>query len=140
MLPIALMAGATGARTMTGVAAATRGASRGIANTTAGLAAFELVMDKLPGIPDRIAPSSLLARLVAGAVIGGSVAAMTGHDRTRAALTGATVAFVSAHVTFRLRRALSQRLPPLVAALVEDAAAIAVASAGAALVRDGAER
>ena len=151
-LPIALLATASGARMMTGVAAVARVRARetsaaasthrgpgprivrrfdsAIADSTAAMAVFELMADKSPRIPDRVAPSSLLGRITAGAIIGASVASMSNVDRRAPAIAGALVAFASAHLTFRLRAALAREMPGFAAGLVEDAFILCVAFAG----------
>lgn len=129
LIPLALLAGVSGARTMAGVAAV---APR---LPTRLLAAGELIADKLPIAPNRIDPGLLLGRVVAGAVVGAVVAERTGRNRGGLAVAGGLIAFASAHATFRLRRALSARLPAVAAALVEDAVVLGAAAAGAALLR-----
>jgi hypothetical protein len=56
-------------------------------------------------------------------------------NRGESAIIGGLIAFASTHATFRLRRALSNRLPAVAAALVEDAVVLGAAAAGAALLR-----
>jgi hypothetical protein len=97
-----------------------------------GLQAFavsELVADKLPGIPDRTGAGPLAARALVGAALGWAVA--RSDVRPVAALAGGCAAIVAAFAGNRMRRALSARvgLPDLAGAVVEDAAAIALASA-----------
>lgn len=144
--PIAMIAGATGARCMTGLAAVAHARSehpdalgntpigqqldRDIARVTAALAVGELVGDKLPFVGDRIAPGALAGRVMAGAVIGASVAGMAGKDKRNAAIGGAIAAFVGAHLSFQFRKALTRHMPPVVAALVEDVAILGLAAAG----------
>jgi uncharacterized membrane protein len=129
LVPLALLSAASGARTMTGVAAVSR---RG---PVALLAAAELVADKLPSAPDRIDRGPILARVAAGALIGAMVAGRAGGHRGMAAAIGGLIACASTHATFRLRRALSERMPAVAAALVEDAIVVGAAAAGAALLR-----
>jgi hypothetical protein len=52
-----------------------------------------------------------------------------------AAAIGAATAFASTHATYRVRRALMQRMPAVSAALVEDAMVAGVAVVGATLLR-----
>ncbi|HEY4303125.1 MAG TPA: hypothetical protein VGM82_01555 [Gemmatimonadaceae bacterium] len=148
--PIAMIAGATGARCMTGLAAVAhartqnpdalgstapgRHLDRGIAKLTAALAVGELVGDKMPFAGDRIAPAGIVGRVIAGAVVGAAVANITGRERRNAAIGGAVAAFVGAHLSFQFRRALTRHMPPLVAALVEDVAVIGLAAAGTTLL------
>ena len=148
--PIAMIAAASGARCMTGLAAVAHARvanpdalgstglgkhlDRDIANVTSVLAAGELVGDKLPFVGDRVAPGALLGRVAAGAVIGATVAGITGHEKRSAAIGGAVAAFVGAHLSFQLRKALSRHMPALVAAVVEDAAVLTLAAAGTRLL------
>jgi uncharacterized membrane protein len=129
--PIALMATATGARTMTGVAAAARTRSPELVKVAAALALLELIGDKVPGIPNRTDLGPIVGRVAAGALIGASVARAEGRDRLTGALVGAVCAFAGAHLSFRFRRALSAVLPPMAAAAIEDAAVVATAALGA---------
>lgn len=141
------LAAATGGRTFLGVAVAVRRIAAvrehelrepartltrpELAAGVTALAALELVADKLPFIGDRTDAGPLAGRLVSGAVIGASIAAVAGKDRAVYALLGAAAAFVGAHAGFRLRRELSAVLPPTIAAIVEDAAVAAAAQTGA---------
>jgi uncharacterized membrane protein len=144
--PIAMIAGATGARSMTGIAAVAHArvgqpAAPGmfnvgqrldhqIAKVTTALALGELLADKLPNVGDRIAPGSLAGRVAAGAVVGAAIANLTGHDRRNAAIGGAVAAFVGAHLSFQFRKSLSRVLPPVLAAVIEDVAVLGLAAAG----------
>jgi uncharacterized membrane protein len=151
LVPTILLAAATGARSMTGVAVAARSlagaasseppvqparflADSRVAAAATTLAAMELAADKLPGIPNRTDPGPLVGRVVAGGLIGAAVAAVRGRDRAFGALVGAAAAFAGAHLSFQLRRELAELLPPALAALVEDAAVGAVAAAGASAI------
>jgi uncharacterized membrane protein len=148
-LPTILLAAATGARTMTGLAATARSvgargpnaeelqparfvASRSVAGATAALAVMELLADKLPGIPNRTDALPLLGRAAAGALIGAAIAVSTQRDRAAGAAVGAVVALLAAHVSFRARRALADRLGPTAAAVVEDVVACSLAAVGVA--------
>jgi uncharacterized membrane protein len=110
----------------------TRGLERILANDAvaaflAMAAAGELAVDKHPSAPDRTRPDALLARAVAGAVVG-SVAA--GRDReVLGALTGAGSAVVGAYAGWFLRRESARitRLPDTVLAVAEDALAVSLA-------------
>lgn len=92
------------------------------------LAAGELVVDKLPGTPDRTIPPALLGRLVSGAVCGAAVAGGDGR-RWVPALAGAAGALIASHLMLRVRLGLSRSsaVPDPVWALAEDAAAIGLA-------------
>jgi uncharacterized membrane protein len=129
LIPLALLAAASGARSVTGVAAISTHAPLKL------LAAGELIADKAPGIPNRVDPGPLLGRVVAGALVGIAVSRYRGGNRSELAVIGGLVALLSAHATFRMRRALSAHLPPVSAALVEDAIVVGAAVAGAALLR-----
>jgi uncharacterized membrane protein len=98
-------------------------------------AGIELIYDKVPTAPNRVAPALLVGRVAAGAIVGAAVGSRTGRNRAGFALAGGLIAFASAHATYRMRRALSRRLPALSAALVEDAIVIGAVVAGAALLR-----
>ena len=97
------------------------------------LAVFELGADQWPGLPARIAPPSLVGRMLSGAVVG---SALGRHRAGRGATVGATVgaasAAASAFASYGLRRAANRRLPNSLSGLLEDAL---VLGAGAALVR-----
>jgi uncharacterized membrane protein len=150
-LPTILLAAATGARTMTGLAATARSvaarepdaaqlqparfvSSRSVAGATAALGMIELLADKLPGIPNRTDALPLLGRAAAGALIGASIAASGQRDRAAGAAVGAVVALLSAHLSFRARRALADHLAPTTAAVVEDVVVCSVAAAGVAMM------
>jgi len=129
LIPLGLLAAASGARTMAGVAAISTHARVKL------LAAGELIADKTPGIPNRVDPAPLLGRVVAGALLGIAVGGRGRRKRRELAVAGGLIAFLSAHATFRMRRALSAHLPAVSAALVEDAIVIGAAVTGAALLR-----
>jgi len=129
LLPLALLASASGARTMAGLAAISPRIP------VRALAGAELIGDKVPSAPNRTDPAGLLGRVAAGALVGAVVGSRTGMNRGESAIIGGLIAFASTHATFRLRRALSNRLPAVAAALVEDAVVLGAAAAGAALLR-----
>ena len=129
LLPLALLAAASGARTMAGVAAVSP------RRTTAALAAAELIADKAPNAPNRTEPALILGRVVAGALVGVLVGRRAGINPRAAAAVGALTAFASTHATYRMRRALMARMPAVTAAFVEDALVAGVAVAGATLLR-----
>jgi uncharacterized membrane protein len=129
LIPLTLLAAASGARTMSGVAA--------IAPVSAAkvLALGELIADKVPNIPDRVDPAPLLGRVAAGALVGAVIGGRTGRSRSELAIIGGLVAFGSTHATYRMRRALSERLPSVAAALVEDAIVVGAAVTAGAMLR-----
>ncbi len=149
LVATALLATATGARSMTGLAALAKarssdsddehgGAAR-LAAVMGSMAAMEMVGDKLPNIPNRTDAGPLLGRVAAGAIIGATIGGMTRRNRTTGALVGALTALIATELTFRFRRVLSEHMPPLLAAAVEDAVVVSVAAAGVnALSRPGA--
>src|SRR5262249_55469291 len=105
LISLALLSAASGARSTIGVAAISR---RGPARV---VAAAELVADKLPNTPDRIDRAPMLARVAAGALVGAIVGERIGRHRGVSAVVGGLIAYASMHATFRVRRALSERLP-----------------------------
>jgi uncharacterized membrane protein len=128
-MPLALLAAASGARTWAGVAAISR------RTPTKLFAAGEFIYDKVPTVPSRVAPPLLVGRIAAGALVGATVGSRAGRNRAGSAILGGLVAFASAHATYRMRRALGRRLPPMAAALLEDAIVVGAAVAGAELLR-----
>jgi uncharacterized membrane protein len=98
-----------------------------VARGLAAAAGLELAGDKHPRAPDRIRPSALLGRAVAGAAVG-SVAAGRGREVAGAAI-GAGSAAVGAFAGWFLRREAGRvtSLPDAALALAEDALAVAVA-------------
>jgi uncharacterized membrane protein len=140
-----LLAAASGARTFSGLAGAaqTRAAEprprivhqfdEQIAKVALACAAFELMADKAPNIPDRVSPASLFGRVLAGALIGAALADGPPGGRRSYVIAGGLIAFASAHVTFRARRALARKIPGFAAGLVEDAVVAGVVAAATAL-------
>jgi uncharacterized membrane protein len=104
------------------------------------LAAGEMVADKTPSIPDRIAPVPFVGRTIAGALAAGMVAVHLDEPPGPWAAAGAAAAAVATVASYRLRRASSPALSNVGAGLVEDAIvvgagwilALAVAGAGTA--------
>ncbi len=149
-----LLAGATGARGMLGIAATSRALARAHADphvqparalanprvriATTAFAAMELAGDKLPGIPNRIDPGPIVGRALSGALIGAVIGEISGRNRVTSALIGAASAVLGAHLTFQLRKHLIDAMPAVPAAMVEDAIVMSIASVGvAALNEDG---
>ena len=98
-----------------------------VARTLQVLAAGELIADKLPGTPDRIAPPSLAGRGVIGGLLG---AICAGEDRRLAgAAIGAGAAVAAAFAGWWLRREAARvtYLPDAAVAIAEDAVAVATA-------------
>ena len=144
---LTLLAAASGARSFSGLAgvARTRAAEarppivhrfdQQVAKVAVACAAFELMADKAPNFPDRVSPASLFGRVLAGAVVGAAMAGDQTRDRRPYAIAGAVIAFVSAHVTFRARRALAEQIPGFAAGLVEDALVVGAVAAATALAQ-----
>jgi len=97
---------------------------------TAG-AAGEVVADKLPATPSRLAPPALVGRLVAGGAVG---AAAVGRADRRTTLLAATAGVLGAAAgsyagaAFRTTAVRRTGTPDLPWALVEDAAAATLAA------------
>ena len=89
------------------------------------LAAGELVGDKLPQIPNRVAPGPLVARMVLGGM-SGWVLALSGHASTVAGVAIAVAGAVAgAFAGFYVRRAITRRgVKDFLVALVEDVIAV----------------
>jgi uncharacterized membrane protein len=93
--------------------------------------AGEMVVDKLPFVPDRISPPALAGRMVSGTLAGSLLFREAGRRAWAGALLGAAVAAASAHAGYRLRGHATGRLglPDLPVALAEDAAVLACGAA-----------
>jgi uncharacterized membrane protein len=112
---------ATGARSMTPLALLTRRPPVLIA------AAGELVADKLPQTPSRVMPIALAGRLALGALAGGLDAKRRKDNVAVAALVAAGAAAAASYGGLAWRTYAARHRFPIPAALVEDAAAVAVA-------------
>ena len=86
------------------------------------LAAGELAVDKVPGIPARTEPGALFARALSGGLAGYVLSAVHGESKGRGGVLGAAAAVASAFAALRARRALVEAsgLPDPVVALIED--------------------
>jgi uncharacterized membrane protein len=91
------------------------------------LAVIELVLDKLPTTPSRLAPTGLGARVITGGLSGASVAAAAAQSVRLGAVLGVAGGIVGAFVGHGVRSRLVRRLkvPDWVIALFGDAVAIA---------------
>ena len=89
----------------------------------------EMIVDKLPATPDRIAPGPLAGRVVLGSASGAQAARLEGTSAARGALLGAVGAAAGAYAGYHARRGLvrSAGLPDLAVALCEDVVAIVLA-------------
>ncbi|WP_437580544.1 DUF4126 family protein [Sorangium sp. So ce887] len=142
----------TGMRSMLGVrllaASARRGAfdgqrgsfwrtlrSPGAQRALSVLAGGELLMDKLPSAPSRLARGPLGARLLIGALLGAAVGTQSPERNMRfaGAVVGAAAAAIGALVGNRARVWLDRgtRIPAPVAAVVEDAIAFGLGALAA---------
>ena len=136
VLAAALAGAATGLRSTTGVGALVETSSAGlpaaaaapVARVVAGVAVGgELVVDKLPNTPSRLDPPGFAARLVLAAVSGVVLARAARRAALPAVVVAATAAAASARLGHDLRVRASEQVPPLVAAVAEDAVAITLA-------------
>ena len=91
------------------------------------LAAVELVNDKLPFTPSRLTPVPLGARIVAGGLVGATLAAASQQSLAVGALIGAAGGLAGSYAGYHARRALVTKvgLPDFAVALIEDAITIA---------------
>jgi uncharacterized membrane protein len=93
-------------------------------------AAGELVVDKLPTTPSRLAPPGLAARLVLGALAAGLFAQTRQAPWLAAAAIGASSATLAAKVGHDVRAGLAHHVPDPAVAVVEDALGLGLAVAG----------
>lgn len=94
-------------------------------------AAGELVVDKLPATPSRLAPPGFVGRLALGALAAGLLAQTRHAPWLPAAAIGASSAAVAAKLGHDVRARLAQHAPDPVVAVGEDALALGLAAAGA---------
>lgn len=127
----ALLGVVAGARSMLAITFAARTARRPTAVRRAllTLTVLEVVADKLPFLPSRTEPVSLLGRAGSGALASALVAPP--RRRAPAAVVGASVAVVAAFALVHLRARVrsSTGAPDAVVALVEDGIALALGAA-----------
>jgi uncharacterized membrane protein len=98
------------------------------------LACAELVADKLPFTPSRLTPGPLGARIVSGGLCAAVLCFAANQSVFIGAMLGAIGGVAGAYEGYWARTRLAPRagVPPLPAALIEDAVAIALAIAVAA--------
>ena len=96
-------------------------------------AAAEMVLDKLPTAPDRIAPPVLLGRLLSGALVGATWYKARQGSSTRGAVVGGLGAVVATFLSYGLRTGISAQTdtPIALVGVGEDAV---VLGSGAALL------
>jgi len=116
----------SGLRTMTGVTAVFRSGRWRVLLPV--MALGEYVVDMLPKTPARTEPGPLAARAIAGALCGAGMASDAGGNVPLCAATGSAGAIGAAYIGVAFRTWSVGRLPPVFAALLEDAVAIAVAA------------
>lgn len=94
------------------------------------MAAGELVVDKAPGIGNRIAATGIAGRALSGALVGATLYQAKGEKAWRGALIGGVAAVAAAYAFFYLRRATGRKLNVKDAAVggVEDAIAVGIAA------------
>jgi uncharacterized membrane protein len=120
---------ATGLRSMTGPAAVA--GSAGWGRILPLLALGELVVDKLPAVPARTIPPALAVRAIAGALAGRALSAAGGGNLIAGTVAGAVGAVAGSYAGTAYRDFAGRHMPPMLAALLEDGAAIALARAAA---------
>ena len=97
-------------------------------------AAGEMMMDKLPGTPNRIAPPVLLGRLLAGALVGAAVYKSREGSSAAGAAVGGLGAVAATFISYALRMGISKQANWPVAAVGVGEDALVLGS-GAALLR-----
>lgn len=105
--------------------------SQRVSKRTVELALGELIADKLPFTRDRISPGPLAARVASGALCGAVVSLASRRPGLDGMGLGALGAVAGAVAGYYARKKLSNRMPGLAVALLEDAVAIV---AGASIV------
>lgn len=81
------------------------------ANITKFLAAGEIVGDKLPFTPSRIAPGPLFGRIASGGLSGAALCVADGKGAGPGAVIGVAGAVAGAYGFYHLRRTLGQKVP-----------------------------
>ena len=126
----------TGLRSFSGPAVvANRLGSPGVARIADALAVTELIADKLPFMPDRTKPGSLVFRAISGAACGYAMAShkrRTKGEKWMSAVVAGTAAVAAAYAGLEFRKRV--HVHPLVGALLEDAFTAGSGSAVAALL------
>ena len=111
------------------------GTSRG-ASISKFLAAGEIIGDKLPMTPNRIAPGPLFGRVLSGGLCGASLFAAAGKKPTSGAAIGVAAAMLGAFGFYTIRMYLGRvsKIPDPVIGAAEDA--LAYAAGWSVVVRD----
>ncbi len=91
------------------------------------MATGEVVMDKMPFTPDRVALQPLIGRMVLGGLVG---AAAAKHDWIKGGAAGALGALSAAYASYYIRKALhdDRHIPNVVLGIVEDAVVVKLAN------------
>ena len=97
-------------------------------------AAGEMVMDKLPSTPDRIAPPVLLGRLLSGALVGATLYKSREGRGAVGAVVGGLGAVAATFISYALRKGISARADWPIAAVGVGEDAV-VLGGGAALLQ-----
>lgn len=90
------------------------------------LAIGELIADKLPSIPARTTPGPLIFRILVGGYCAWAISSRLGTPGALAILLGAAGAIAGTYGGYfwRTKTAPAIKLPPMAAALIEDAVAV----------------
>jgi uncharacterized membrane protein len=96
--------------------------SRRVSTALRALEIGELIVDKLPVLPNRTSPPPLLGRAASGALVGAALFASGGRRSVMGGALGAASAMAAAYAAERLRMQIIQRLgaPNVAAGLLED--------------------
>ncbi len=126
----ALLGAAAGGRSATPLAVLSWLGGNGWVKALSTIAATgELIADKLPGTPSRLQPAPLTARIAAGALAGGLDARRQHRGVVLPALVGAGAAVGASYAGAFWRAFTGHHGFAVPGALLEDVAAIALASA-----------
>ncbi|MFC0452233.1 hypothetical protein [Rhodococcus jostii] len=125
---------ASGLRSSTGIAAALLSGAPGSAHRARLLGATvivggELVADKHPNVPSRLAPPALAGRVVAGGWGAAALARRDPADTASALIIGTVGALAGSYGGAWWRQWAGRRMPDWQAALAEDAVALTMAAA-----------
>jgi uncharacterized membrane protein len=91
------------------------------------LAFGELIADKLPSTPKRIAPAPLVARIITGGLCGACLGTSTGQSLVVGALLGAIGGVIGAFLGYGIRRRLDLHCRDFLVAICEDVVAVGLA-------------
>ncbi|WP_242917650.1 DUF4126 family protein [Pontibacter liquoris] len=84
------------------------------------MAATELVGDKLPGAPDRIAAPVLLPRAASGALVGAAIFTLNHDNWLQGAAYGAAAAVAATFGSYYLRKLMNRYAPNAFSGALED--------------------